>query len=155
MATWPTTAGREPVEGLSLQRSLLAFMRYGHHAETGMIGRKFIDMLAKTDRYTQQYNPFTAQATAGGDGYGPTILAALEYMAYLYGVGFEEDKVVFSALDDARKTEYTQTIYGRAYAVRRENGRAAVYVDGKRRFRSRRVRAFTLRGTACRKGSSA
>ncbi len=123
-----------PVEGLSLQRSLLALMRYGHHAETGMIGRKFIDMLAKTDRYTQQYNPFTAQATAGGDGYGPTILAALEYMAYLYGVGFEEDKVVFSALDDARKTEYTQTIYGRAYAVRRENGRAAVYVDGKEAF---------------------
>ncbi|MCI5547392.1 MAG: hypothetical protein MR399_10620, partial [Clostridiales bacterium] len=83
-------------------------------------------------------NPFTAQATAGGDGYGPTILAALEYMAYLYGVGFEEDKVVFSALDDARETEYTQTIYGRTYAVKRENGRAAAYVDGKAAF------SFTL-----------
>ena len=123
-----------PVEGLSLQRSLPALMRYGHHAETGMIGEKFLDMLAKTDRYTQQYNPFTAESTAGGDGYGPTILAALEYMAYLYGVGFEENQVVFSAMDDARSTEYTQLIHGVTYAVKRENGRAVAFVDGKEVF---------------------
>lgn len=119
-----------PVEGLSLQRTLPALLRYGHHTEGVMIGRKLLASLARAEHYTQQMNPFTGDFAPGTDGYGPMILAALEYMAYMYGVGFESGEVVFSAAQGDETSMYTQEMNGHTYSVRRENGHATAYVDG-------------------------
>ena len=119
-----------PVEGLSLQRSLEALTGYGHHAEASVIGRKWIDNLAKWQRYVQQYNPMTGEPAPGESGYGPTILSALEYMTYLWGVDFVKGELIWSCAQDGADSEYTQKLFGHDYTLKRENGTASLLKDG-------------------------
>lgn len=123
-----------PVEGLSVQRSLDALLEYGHHAEATIIGRKWLDNLGKCDRYVQQYNPMTGEAAPGQDGYGPTILSALEYMTYLYGVDFVCGELIFSCSAEDFDSDYEQKLFGHSYRLVRSGGRARVYLDGVEKF---------------------
>ncbi|MCI8387412.1 MAG: hypothetical protein HFE63_02960 [Clostridiales bacterium] len=123
-----------PVEGLSVQRSVDALLGYGHHAEASMIGRKWLDNLAKHDKYVQQYNPATGEPSPGEDGYGPTILAALEYITYLYGIDYVKDELIFSCSAESFDSSYEQTLFGHTYMLKRENGMARVYKDGREMF---------------------
>ena len=119
-----------PVEGLSVQRSLEALTCYGHYAEAAVIGRKWIDNLAKWQRYVQQYNPMTGEPAPGEIGYGPTILSATEYMTYLWGVDFVNGDLVWGCAKDGADSEYTQKLFGHEYTLKRENGTAFLYRDG-------------------------
>lgn len=122
-----------PVEGLSVQRSVDALLNYGHAAEAGLIGRKWLANLAKQDRFVQQYHPFTGEPSPGEDGYGPTCLAALEYVARLWGVRFVKDRLYWAAGRGA-DCEYGQTLFGRDYLLRQRGDTAEASLDGKPLF---------------------
>ena len=108
-----------PCGGLTQQRLPDALLNYGHHAELGWFGRRWIGNLGVTGKYVQQYNPFTGAAAPGLEGYGPTMLAALEYFALMYGVEKTYDRLVWSSVCDHTETEYTQHLYGHNYTVKR------------------------------------
>ena len=68
---------------MTRQRAIDALLRYDRHDLVVRLGHIWLDNLGKQRRYVQQYDPFTGEADAGAQGYGPTMLAALEYIAML------------------------------------------------------------------------
>ena len=107
-----------PVQGLNMQRSLHALLRYGHHAEATMVGCRWLKTLMRCDRFVQQYNPFTGSPAPGDEGYGPTLLSALEYIAYLHGVNIEEEHPIWSAAQSPHAHEYALQMYSANFRLR-------------------------------------
>ncbi len=124
-----------PVHGLNIQRSIDGLLRYGHHAESTIIGKRWISNLAKHNRFVQQYNPMTGEPAPGDNGFGPTVLSALEYIAYLYGVDYVCDELIWSSCDTDVTTEYTQHLFDCDYKIKRENGVTTAYKNGNEIFK--------------------
>ena len=123
-----------PVQGLIYQRAIDALLNYGHHAELTYLGRKWLANLAKFKKFGQQYNPFTGEPSPGANGYGPTVLSALEYITHLVGIDYANDKFTFSSGKDEKNSEFTQHIFGDTYLLKRDNGTAYVYKNGELKF---------------------
>ena len=89
--------GGQP-QGLTYQRVIRALENYGHFAELTLIGQKLINKCGTSLQFTQQMDPYTG-AQNGGNGYGPCILANLEFINRLFGVHIEGESVYWSGLD--------------------------------------------------------
>jgi hypothetical protein len=148
--------GGQP-QGLTYQRAIQALQNYGHEAEVRLIGRKWLELLRDKKKLVQQYDPFDGTpcvtrseglapageeterylgvATLGPDGYGPTILAALEYIALMSGVSIAMDRIIWSAAADWPGCAYTQKMFGRRYTVLTGADGMAASVDGNEVFR--------------------
>lgn len=125
-----------PVQGLTYQRSIDALLNYNHHAETALVGGRFLDMLKQTKVFVQQYHPFTAEyCEKAQQGYGPTMLAALEYISILYGVNLRYDTVLWSGVRGCRDFTYVQTMTGSDYKLVCEDGTLFASINGKQIFR--------------------
>lgn len=142
--------------GLTYQRAIQALELYGHMAEIRIIGRKWLTLLSEKKRLVQQYDPFDGTPcvtrseglapsgaesarfsdvkTLGADGYGPTVLSALEYIAYLCGVTISMDTVTFSALTGWPATSYTQHMFSRDYTLRQDGHTMHAFLDGAELF---------------------
>lgn len=123
-----------------------------------MLGKKWLYLLREQKKLVQQYDPFDGTpcvtrseglspageeseryegiTTLGPEGYGPTILAALEYISLLCGVNISFEKITWSAVLDWPSGTYTQFMYGHAYSLS-QDGR--VYAG-----RYRRTSCFLL-----------
>jgi len=123
-----------PLNGLIYQRSADALMRYHHHYETVLIGEKLINLLSKEKKFVQNYNPFTGDAANGMDGYGPTMLAALEYISILCGVNISCDKILWSCAPDMNAFTYTQNMYGHKYTLHSDGRKMYGMIDEKQVF---------------------
>ena len=134
-------------EGLTYQRAILALERYGYDRIVTRLGEKLIAAVSGTGcRFTQQFDPFTGRPSlvhavthqpvteSGGepvqDGYGPTLLSCLEYIAHRFGISPHMGQVWFS-LGSGRSYEYDAVFYGRCYAIRSDGKKADIRVDGK------------------------
>ena len=95
-------------QGLTFQRSIGALENYGHYSELTLLGLKFLQVIGDSLKFTQQFDPFTATINNSKDGYGPSILASLEFISRLYGIHLCKDKVLWSCLDDHHSYEYVQ-----------------------------------------------
>ena len=149
--------GGQP-EGLTYQRAIQALERYGHETEIRMLGKKWIELLIRTGRLVQQYDPFTGKpcrTRAEGlapegeeteryagvtlldpDGYGPTILAALEYISLLCGVNIAQEKVRWSAAAGMAGSIYTQHMYDHDYCLTQDGAEMTASIDGQVIFRA-------------------
>ena len=79
-------------QGLTYQRAIGALENYGHYAEVTLLGRKLLPILIRNGcTFTQQLNPFTGEA-GGKDGYGPMILATLEYTNRMHGIHLDVER---------------------------------------------------------------
>ncbi|MBQ9115406.1 MAG: hypothetical protein IJY04_00110 [Clostridia bacterium] len=124
-----------PSQGLTYQRSIDALLRYGFHAEVTALGRKLMENLHREQKFVQQYHPHTGKAAEGMDGYGPTALAALEYVTHLCGVDYACDKFTWSSVRDGAASEFTQTLFGDEYTLKRTaEGKATAYKNGEKLF---------------------
>jgi hypothetical protein len=124
-------------EGLTYQRAIRALENYRYYPLLSVFGHKLCDALAQNDPviFTQQFDPYTgapqaAYCTASGD-YGPSILAFMGYTSHLYGVELVRDHAVFSTHPDLGGCEYTQTEGDRAYTVKNDGKKAAIFLNGK------------------------
>lgn len=85
--------------GLTLQRAIRAFERYCHHAESVLVGEKLTEAILGFDgcasnashcHFTLEIDPMTRTPMhapwSPADGYGPMIMAFLEYTALRIGV---------------------------------------------------------------------
>ena len=122
-----------PVNGLIWQRSIDALLNYGFHKETVTFGKRFLEVLWRERRYVQCYDPFTGKASRGENGYGPTMLAALEYISLLCGVHIRCDRILWSAVKELGGFEYTQTM-GKDYTLQCDGETMRAYIDGKEVF---------------------
>ncbi len=120
-----------PVQGLSNQRCIDALLGYNHHAEHTMIARRWVGNLKAAEILTQQYDPFTGKAAPGMDGYGPTMLSALEDITFLIGIDYASGKFTVSSGVKEADSVYTQHIFGSDYALTRTGGVATLTKDGK------------------------
>ncbi len=122
-------------QGLTFQRAPRALENYGHYAEVTLIGERFLKATGKDLKFTQQYDPLTGEPNKGTPTYGPSTLAALEYIAHLYGVELDEDRVWFSGRTHGNHPhEYTQKWNDRTFAVRLNDGRFDGLIDGRKIF---------------------
>ena len=96
-------------EGLTYQRAIKALENYGHFAEVTLIGQKLLGKIAQSKQFTQQFDPFTTGQN-GQDGYGPTILAVLEYYSRMFGVYPENDTIHFNGLPSEQSYSYSQKL---------------------------------------------
>ena len=154
----PSTAANDPAfrnapennwsgqpEGLTYQRAIRALENYGYNRIVTELGRKLIRNIYDNGcLFTQQYDPFTGEASRVNpethapakegepvqDGYGPTALACLEYIAHMAGIRPYLGRVWFS-LGKGKPYEYRAGFYGHRYEVLSTGKRATVRVDGK------------------------
>ena len=135
-------------EGLTYQRAVRALENYGFLPEITRIGRKLLSAVWEGKAFSQQYDPFTGEPSlpeeitqdANGNevvrrrsNYGPTILAAMEYVAFLYGIRVGRNRLTWGALGDRGESEYRVEWSGHTYVMKNGNENAA-YVDGQKKF---------------------
>ena len=147
--------GGQP-QGLTYQRAIQALELYGHMAEIRIIGKKWLKLLSEKKRLVQQFDPFDGTpcvtrseglapegeeteryadvVTLGPDGYGPTILSALEYIAYLCGVNIAMDTVTFSAVKGWPATDYVQNMFGHTYRLVQDGKTMTAFLDDRELF---------------------
>ncbi len=138
-------------EGLTWQRAILALERYGYGPLVTQLGKKVLQAVIGADCvFTQQFDPFTGEASRVGmvshevlspgssepfqDGYGPTILAVLAYIAHIFGVYMERGRLHFS-LGSGTACEYELTWGDRVYRIENDGREACIFVDGVRKHR--------------------
>lgn len=117
-------------EGLTYQRAIRALENYGFYRILTAVGLKLFEAVEKTGVFTQQYDPWTMEATGDGDEYGPTALSVLEYTARLYGVTPVRERLVWGALGGAR-TDYVQRWGGDTYRITCRGDRAEALINGR------------------------
>jgi hypothetical protein len=121
-------------QGLTYQRSIRALENYGHYAELTLLGEKFLDLLTDSLKFTQQFYPFEKVINNSSDGYGPTILASLEFISRLYGIHYSQDKVYWSALDRDKEIYYQQAWNGNRFEMEEEGGKMNCYINREKVF---------------------
>ena len=127
--------GGQP-EGLTFQRSIRAMENYGHYAELTMIGNKLLKAIGDSLMFVQQFDPFTGipSETSIRNGYGPTVLASLEFISRFYGINITQGKIYWSCLDDKNDFEYTQKWGDRLFKMETRGKKVFCSVNGKEVF---------------------
>lgn len=125
-----------PLSGLTWQRSIDALLNYGYHAQTVWVGKRILELLKKHRHYVQNYHPFTGEPAKGDNGYGPTMLAALEYISFLCGVNLQYDKVYWNTAEGMGEFCYTQVMGEKKYTLESDGKTVHAYIDGKQIFSS-------------------
>lgn len=132
---YSTWAG--PSMGLTLQRSVRALENYGHYVEIALIGQRLLERIGREPvNFPVQFNPITGEAVARAGGYGPMILATMEYLSRMYGVYVDRDRIVWNGLSvgDGESLEYRQLWYDKEFRLLNKGGRVVGFVNGVKVF---------------------
>jgi hypothetical protein len=122
-------------QGLTYQRAIRALENYGYQKLITVLGHKLFQGIGEDCIFTQQFDPFTGRRSGSRDGYGPTMLAVLEYISRLYGIHLEGGEIWWG-IAGGRDCIYTQ-VWGDATYTLKCNGRSAIAtVNGKTIFTS-------------------
>ena len=124
-------------QGLTFQRAIRALENYGHSAEVTLIGQKLLPVLIRNGcKFAQQLDAQTGRPSGPkDDGYGPMILAVLEYLSRMHGIHLDmaNQTVWWSALDGKDFT-YSQRWNDRTWTLASANGRFTAQLNGKELF---------------------
>ena len=126
-------------QGLTFQRAIRALENYGHHAEVSLLGQKLFPVLIRNGcTFPQQLDAITG-APSGyvPDGYGPMVLATLEYISRMYGIHLDvaNDRVWWSALSGGDFT-YTQRWGERTFTLDCKGGQMRAALNERELFSS-------------------
>ena len=120
-------------EGLTYQRAISALENYGYHHLIPLLGHRLFKAIGSECKFTQQFDTFTGQPSSTLDGYGPTMLAVLEYMSRMYGVHVQGQEIWWGAIGN-RQCTYTQEWGDRRYTLISDTHRVTGTVNGKEAF---------------------
>ena len=126
-------------QGLTYQRAIDALERYGRFAEVTRLGRKLLPVLMRNEnKFTQQLDPISgAPSGQTADGYGPMMLAALEYISRMHGIhlAVADDRVLWSAVDETGADFTTTQGWGdHEFRLEAKAGMVNAYVGGQQAF---------------------
>ncbi|MCF7956694.1 MAG: hypothetical protein K9M75_12900 [Phycisphaerae bacterium] len=127
-------------QGLTWQRAIGALENYGHFAEVSLLGQKLIPVLINNDyKFSQQLDPQTGKddAKRKRDGYGPMMLATMEYISRMYGIHLDvvNSRVWWSSLGDKDFT-CTQKWGRQSWSMTSQKGKYTASLNGKELFSS-------------------
>jgi hypothetical protein len=121
-------------QGLTYQRAIRALENYGYFSLVTELGQKLIDAIERGGtRFTQQFDPFTGLPSGRKEtGYGPTILAAQEYLARMHGIHLDvvAGRVWWSACG-AKEFTYQQRWGNREWTLTSTQGVMTARENGK------------------------
>lgn len=117
-------------EGLTYQRAIRALENHGYEALLPKLAHKLFNAIGMAARFTQQFDPFTGTPSGDKDGYGPTMLAVLEYISRLCGVHRERGVLKF-ATQKGMATTYTQVFGDTSYTIECDGAQAIARIDGR------------------------
>lgn len=122
-------------QSLTYQRAIRALENYGFYHELTLLGKKYLKMVAKNRRFTQQFDPYTGESSLGwGNGdYGPCILSVMEYVSRMYGIHLQGEEIFFGT-DGGFAYEYTQVMGDRRYRVESDGQICRGFLDEKELF---------------------
>jgi hypothetical protein len=124
-------------ETLTYQRALRALENYGHYVLVTELGEKlFAAVVGANFRFTEQFDPLTGQPGCPHmDGYGPTALALMEYLARTHGIHLDvvNNQVWWSA-GDAKDFTTTQRWGDRRWQLTVTNGLMTATLNGQPGF---------------------
>lgn len=117
-------------QGLTYQRALRALENYGYQQLQTLLSDKLFGAVGEACVFTQQFDTFTAKPSGVKDGYGPTMLAVLEYISRLYGVHVEGGEIWWGVRggDD---WIYSQTWGDRVYTIQCNGEKATALKNGR------------------------
>ena len=132
-------------EGLTYQRAILALERYGYEKLVTRLGKKLFQAIIDGGLlFVQQFDPFTGAPSIVDpdtkeplppdtdkefqDSYGPTLLAALEYIAHIWGVTMVRGQIWFS-LGSGMPYTYEQCWGDHTYRIESDGKTARVLVE--------------------------
>jgi len=125
-------------QGLTYQRAIGALENYGHYAEVTLLGKKLLPVVIRNGcKFTQQFDPQTGKPSGPkDDGYGPTILAVLEYLSRMHGIHLdvERGEVWWSALD-ATQFSSSQRWGQRTWSLSVDKGHMTAQLNGRELLR--------------------
>ena len=131
----PTNDWSGQPEGLTYQRAIRALENYGYHKLIPVLGHKLFEGIGEDCIFTQQFDPFTKKRSGDTDGYGPTMLAVLEYISRLYGIHMEGEEVHWG-ITGGRDCVYTQVWGDTTYTLQCDGRHATALVNGRKVFTS-------------------
>lgn len=122
-------------EALTFQRSIRALENYGHYSELTKLGNKYLNLIGKSHRFIQQFDPFKGITDNNlPDGYGPSMLAALEFIARFYGIYIVQNKIYWSCIDKKYNYSYTQQCEDKLFKMTTKGNQVICSINGKRVF---------------------
>lgn len=125
------------VRTVNYRRAIRALKNYGYQRELAELSLKFLDAVAKNMEFSEQYDPFTKEATGEiRDGYAPAASTVIEMICDLYGVSIERDRIKWGAygFSDASSSEFLCERGGDTYCVLSESETTSAYVNGSHLF---------------------
>ena len=120
-------------QGLTYQRAIRALNSYGYQKLLPLLADKLFAAIGSDCRFTQQFDTFTGKPSSDKDGYGPTMLSVLDYIASLHGIQLEGREIWWGALG-GKQTDYTQQWGERSYRVCSDGTKAEGFCLGKKVF---------------------
>ena len=119
-------------QALTYQRSIRALENYGHYAELTMIGLKCLKAVGDSLKFTQQFEPFKGNAVTAtqNSGYGPSILASLEFISRMYGIHMTQDEIYWSCLNGDKEIDYLQKIGDKSYRLITKGEQVHCFISG-------------------------
>ena len=122
-------------QGLTFQRAIRALEDYGHYAEVSLVGQKLLPVLIRNGcTFTAHLDPITgAPSGPKPDGYGPMILAALEYISRMHGIHLDvaNNQVWWSAIGEGKDFTSTQRWGDRTWTLTAKQGRFTASIGDK------------------------
>lgn len=125
------------VRAINYRRAIRALKNYGYQRELAEISQKFLNAVALDMKFSEQYDPFTMEATGEiKDGYAPTASAVIEMICDLYGVSVERDRIKWGAYGyrDTSSSEFLCERGGDTYRVLAERETTSAYLNGAHLF---------------------
>lgn len=123
-------------EGLTYQRAIRALVNYGWHSILPGLSEKLFGAIGMNAIFCQQFDTFTGRPASQKDGYGPTMLAVLEYIARLHGITLEGDTILWGALGGV-KCSYSQHWGDSHYEIISNGEEATASLNGQRLWRQK------------------
>ena len=117
-------------QGLTWQRAIRALENYGYQPWVTRLGYILLKALETDCIFPQQFDPYTGKRQGDVDGYGPTMLAALEYISRMYGVHMDSGMIWWSAVG-GRQSEYVQTWGDNSYTILCDGSTAEGVINGR------------------------
>ncbi|MCR5502116.1 MAG: hypothetical protein K6F53_03845 [Lachnospiraceae bacterium] len=130
-------------EALTYQRAVTALENYGYDFLIPVLGNKLFDAIGKECVFVQQYDPFTGRPSVnresgGSDGYGPAMLAVLEYIAAMYGVRRKENTLLWGCVQ-GRRNSYEQRWDDDRYRIEGTDKGVIGYINNRKIFETGRT----------------
>ena len=138
----PTNNWSGQCEALTYQRAIEALENYGFDSLVPVLGNKLFNAIGRECLFVQQYDPFTGKPsvnedTGGRNGYGPAMLAVLEYIAAMYGVRRNKETLLWGCVQ-GRVNSYEQRWDDERYLICGNDKGVSGYINGKKIFETKK-----------------